>query len=336
MKKRVFMAAALAFLALAGGAWGKSHSGRITMAFDLSAHEQGHEAMLWIPYPASNPQQVITNINVEGDYAHAGVYTDRKFQTQMLAVRWDKDMKSRKVVLSFDVERQEVIRRDFPAKETAWDPADYAMYLAPTSLGPTDGRVKALADKITAGQSTVRGKAKAIYDWICETMYRDPETRGCGSGNVCALLEQPGGKCADIHSVYVSLARAAGVPSREVFGIRQGKKAVQDITTWQHCWAEFYLPGYGWVPVDPGDVRKMMLKEDLKLSDRKTAAYLAYFWGGIDPYRVKLASGRDVTLNPPQQGKPVNYLMYPFAQIGGKTLDWLDPKTFTYTITYRQ
>jgi len=134
----------------------------------------------------------------------------------------------------------------------------------------------------------------------------------------------------------VSLARAAGVPSREIFGIRQGKKPVQDITTWQHCWAEFYLPGYGWVPVDPGDVRKMMLKQDLKLSDPKTDEYRAYFWGGIDPYRVKLSIGRDLTLNPPQKGKAVNYLMYPFAQIGGTTLDWLDPKTYKYTITYHQ
>jgi len=336
MNKLVNTMTVLILLAVTTEAWATSRSGRITMEFDLSFHGKGKEAFLWVPYPTSDDSQVITKVNVEGNYAHAGVYTDRKYQTPMLAVRWDKKQENRKVTFSFDVERQDAIRRDFPAKETFWDPADYATYLAPTSLGPTDGKTKQLADKITAGQTTVKGKAKAIYDWVCENMYRDPETRGCGAGDVCSLLEKPGGKCADIHSVFVSLARAAGVPSREVFGIRQGKEPVQDITTWQHCWAEFYLPGYGWVPVDPGDVRKMMLKENLKLADAKTAEYWSYFWGGIDPYRVKLSTGRDLTLNPPQKGGEVNYLMYPFAQIGGETLDWLDPQSFKYTITYRQ
>ena len=64
-----------------------------------------------------------------------------------------------------------------------------------------------------------------IYDWTCENTYRDPKTRGCGAGDVCALLKNPGGKCADIHSVFVALARAAGVPAREVFGIRWGKNS---------------------------------------------------------------------------------------------------------------
>jgi len=228
------------------------------------------------------------------------------------------------------------VRRDFPEKEAAWDPADYALYLEPTKLGPITGQVKELSDKITAGQTTVLGKAKAIYDWVCENMYRDPNTRGCGPGDVCALLQKPGGKCADIHSVYVSLCRAAGVPAREVFGIRMGKKSPEDITQWQHCWAEFYLPGYGWVPVDPADVRKMMLKQKLTLDDQKTKEYRQYFWGAWDQYRVKFSVGRDLTLNPPQHGETVNYLMYPYAQIGTETLDWLDPTTFKYTITYRQ
>lgn len=325
-----------AFVALPYGAFAKSHSGTITMEFDLSAHQMGAEALLWIPYPVSDERQLITNVKIQGDYTEAAVYTDRKFHTPMLFARWDKRTKTRKLTFSFQVDRQEVIRRDFPPWEARWETADYAKYLEPTSHGPIDGEVKKLADQITAGQGTVLGKARAIYDWICENMYRDPKARGCGVGDVRSLLLKPGGKCADISSVFVSLARAAGIPSREIFGIRQGKKPVQDITTWQHCWAEFYLPGYGWVPVDPGDVRKMMLKENLKVSDAKTAEYRAYFWGGIDPYRVKLGIGRDLSLNPPQAEQSVNYLMYPFAQVAGKTLDWLDPKTFKYKITYRQ
>ncbi len=223
------------------------------MTVDLSAH--GHEkvARIWIPYPITNANQAISNISVTGTYASSGVYTDREFQTPMLYARWDAGTRDRKLTLSFDVERKELIRRDFPRVEAAWDPVDYAAYLAPTRLGPIDGEIKVLAEKITAGETTVLGKAKAIY---------------------------------------------------------------------------------GWVPVDPADVTKMMFKEGLTLDDPKTEYYRDYFWGGVDPYRIKLGEGRDLVLNPVHAGEAVNYLMYPFAQISTKTLDWLAPETFTYQIMY--
>ncbi len=312
----------------------KTHSGTVTIAVDLTARESGKEAELWLPYPVSDRDQTITDVRISGDFSRSAVYTDNANSTPMLYAKWDSGAKSRKLTFSFKAERKEVVRRDFPKKEAAWDPADYQEYLQGTSRAPLNGEVMKLAKKITAGKKTVLEKAKAIYDWTCDNTYRDPKTRGCGEGNVCTLLLNPGGKCADIHSVFVALARAAGVPSREVFGIRLGKNDTDDITTWQHCWAEFYLPGYGWVPVDAADVRKAMLKENLSLKDAKTKEYREYYWGGIDPYRVKLSTGRDLILNPRQPGEPVNYLMYPFARVGAKTLDWLDPATFTYTITY--
>lgn len=312
----------------------KSRSGVITLSIDLSSHSAAGETELWIPYPVSDKDQNISNVRINGNYVASAVYTDKANGTPMLYARWERGAPNRTLNFSFKAERDEVIRRDFPTKEAAWNPADYSQYLGSTNFGPIDGEVLLLAAKITAGRKTVLEKARAIYDWTCENTYRDPDTRGCGLGDVNTLLFKRGGKCADIHSVFVSLARAAGVPAREIFGIRMGKKDREDITTWQHCWAEFYLPGYGWVPVDPADVRKAMLTENLKLEDAKTAEYRAYFWGGIDPYRVRLSMGRDLTLNPPQPGEPVNYLMYPFARVGDKILDWLDPASFKYSITF--
>jgi transglutaminase-like putative cysteine protease len=329
-----FSAFMLLMVGSSGTVLAKSHSGTISMTVDLSGHGTRDDAELWIPYPVSDQEQSITDVKISGDYSASAVYTDSAFSTPMLYARWAKGSESRKLSFSFKAERKEVIRRDFPVKEAAWDPADYARYLAPTKFAPIDGDIRLQAMKITEGKKTVLEKAKAIYDWTCENTWRDPKTRGCGTGDVCSLLKNPGGKCADIHSVFVALARAAGVPAREVFGIRMGKKDREDISTWQHCWAEFYLPGYGWVPVDAADVRKAMLTENLKLEDARTAELRAYFWGGIDPYRVKLSVGRDLILNPPQPGAPVNYLMYPFARVGGEIVDWLDPATFKYSIIY--
>lgn len=336
MKKLVAVAALLALVCAAPSAWAKSRSGIVTVDVDFTTQEGGKEARLWLPYPVSDTDQSITDVRVSGDYAESGVYTDRANGTPMLYARWANDAKSRKLTFSFAAERQEVVRRDFPAKEAAWDPADYRQYLAPTSLGPVDGEVRKLAERITRGKTTVLARAKAIYDWTCENTYRDPNTKGCGTGDVCQLLQKPGGKCTDISSLFITLCRAAGVPAREIFGIRLGKKASEEITTWQHCWAEFYLPGYGWVPADPADVRKAMLVEKLELKDARTKEYRDYFWGGIDPYRIRIAVGRDLVLSPPQAGPPLNTFGYPYAEIGGRPLDFYDSKGFRYTITYRE
>jgi len=333
MRKHLTFIFLLILSVLSTGVLAQAASGIIEMNFDLSQHAADKEVKLWIPYPVSSAYQDITGIRVSGDFAQSAVYTDKKYQTPMLYAEWPAGMAERHLLFSFKAARQEVVRRNFPKHEAAWDPADYAMWLTPTSLGPIDGAVKELADSIVKEKTSVLARAKAIYDWICENMYRDPATIGCGPGNVCLLLQKPGGKCTDIHSVFVALCRAAGVPAREIFGIRLGKNDVQEITQWQHCWAEFFLPGYGWVPVDPADVRKLMLKRNLDIDSPETSELRRYFWGAWDAYRVKLASGRDLLLNPPQSGLPLNTFGYPYAEVDGKPLDFYDPSSFKYSFT---
>jgi transglutaminase-like putative cysteine protease len=336
MRKVVIAIAALCCL-IAGSAWGAGQrAGIVTLDVDLSAQAAGAEAKLWVPYPTSDRNQTVSDIKVTGDFASSGVYTDLTHGTPMLYAEWPRNAVSRKLAFSFRVVRKEIAQRDLPTTEAAWNRTDYAEYLQPSSRGPLDGEVKKLADRITKGKTTNLQKAKAVYDWTVENMYRDPNTRGCGLGDVCELLRKPGGKCTDISSVFIALCRAAGVPAREVFSIRLGKKAEEDITSYQHCWAEFFVPGYGWVTADPADVRKAMLVEKLELGDPKTREYRSYFWGGIDAYRVVLAKGRDLQLNPPQSGAPLNTFGYPYAEIDGKPLDFYEPKGFVYRYTFKE
>ncbi len=334
MKKLLISLVAIALLS-AVPTWAGNRGGAVTMEFDLSGQPAGEKVQLWIPYPVSNQDQVISKISLAGDYAESGVYTVPANGTPLLYAEWPQGSKSRKLTLAFEVIRDELRRADLPTEESAWSQDDYTEYLAPTSIGPTDGAVKELAEKIISGKSTVLERARAIYDWTVENMYRDPDTRGCGTGDVCYLLIRPGGKCTDISSVFVALCRAAGVPARETFGLRLGKKPEQDITSWQHCWAEFFLPGYGWVPADPADVLKAMLVEKLKLDSPRVAELRDYYWGGVDAYRFQLASGRDLLLNPPQAGKPLNTFGYPYAEVGGKPLDFYDPQTFVYQFSFK-
>ena len=334
--KRILLLLAFSLFVGNPSAWAENRSGSITMQFDLSAHPKNAAVRLWIPYPVSDRNQTVGNIQWSGNFSSAAVYTDKINKTPALYVEWPKGTESRKLDLSFNVDREEILRGTLPAVEPAWNVADYAEYLAPTSLGPIDGAVKELATAIIKGKTTTLEKAKAIYDWTVENMYRDPATVGCGTGDVCALLLNPGGKCTDISSMYVALCRATGVPAREIFGLRLGKKAQQDISTWQHCWAEVFIPGAGWIPADPADVRKAMLVENLELDSDKVRELRDYFWGGIDAYRFKLAVGRDVVLNPVQAGPALNTFGYPYAEVDGKALDFYDPKSFSYTFTFQE
>jgi hypothetical protein len=79
-----------------------------------------------------------------------------------------------------------------------------------------------------------------------------------------------------------------------------------------------------------------MLVEKLELDNPKTAEYRNYFWGGIDSYRVVIAKGRDVVLNPPQAGPPLNTFGYPYAEVGGKVLDFYNPKDFGYKYQFKE
>lgn len=335
--KRSLLVSLAVLLIVTGTAWGAAvRSGTVTLEVDLTSQPQGKEARVWVPYPLSDANQQIGDIKISGDFASSGVYADRTSGTPILYAQWPKEAVSRKLTFSFRVERQEISQRCLPLSEPKWNPGDYAAYLQPTGLAPIDGEIKSLADRITRGKTTNLERARGIYDWTVENMYRDPATKGCGQGDVCQLLKKPGGKCTDISSVFIALCRAAGVPAREVFSIRLGKKPVEDITTYQHCWAEFFVPGYGWVTADPADVRKAMLVEKLELDNPKTHEYRAFFWGGIDPYRVVLSRGRDLRLEPPQSGAPLNTFGYPYAEVGGRPLDFYNPKGFSYRYTYSE
>jgi transglutaminase-like putative cysteine protease len=211
---------------------------------------------------------------------------------------------------------------------------------------PTDGIVKTTAAEVTRGAKTDLEKARAIYEWIVDNTFRNPKTRGCGVGNIRFMLESGdlGGKCADLNALYVGLARAAGLAARDVYGIRVAKSELgykslgtssENITKAQHCRAEVYIEGYGWVPVDPADVRKVALEEppgNRPLDDGMVKQARARLFGSWEMNWMAYNFAHDVTL-PGSAGAPAGFLMYPQAETGSGRIDSLDPDNFKYEIT---
>jgi transglutaminase-like putative cysteine protease len=224
-----------------------------------------------------------------------------------------------------------------------------ALFTKATAFIPTDGIVKQTSDRIVAGAKSDLGKARALYDWLVANTERIAATRGCGSGDIKAMLaaEKLGGKCADINGLFVGLARAAGLPARDLYGIRVapsrfGYKSLgagsTDVTKAQHCRADVWLEGIGWTPMDAADVRKVMLEEpptQLSADEPKVVAAREALIGACEGNWVAFNCGHDVAL-PGASGGPVGFLMYPEGEVGGVRLDCLDPAAFRYRIEARE
>jgi transglutaminase-like putative cysteine protease len=227
--------------------------------------------------------------------------------------------------------------------------AELEYFLRPSPYVPIDGIVKQTAEKATKGATTDSEKARAIYDWIVENTFRDPKVRGCGRGDIRFMLESGdlGGKCADLNALYVGLARAARLPARDVYGLRIARSelgykslgvAADKVSKAQHCRAEVYLHQYGWVPVDPADVRKVVLEEppgNLKLDDEMVSKTRSRLFGSWEMNWMAYNYAHDVAL-PGASGPPLVYFMYPQAETAEGRVDPLDPDNFKYEITVKE
>jgi transglutaminase-like putative cysteine protease len=303
------------------------------------------ETRVWIPLPLSQDTDYFRTLGHEvlGNYERAQVVVEPGYRSALAVAMF----KPTETSPAMDVVTRFMTReRNVPLDRGAGMAAtrdELTLALRPTALLPTDGIVRRTAHEITRGVRGDVAQARAIYDWIVERTQRNPKTRGCGLGDIKTMLETGNlsGKCADLNALFVGLCRAAGIPARDVYGIRvsdspRGYKSMGrsgDITRAQHCRAEFYAQGIGWVPVDPADVRKVVLEErpDLTLQDPLVASMGGFLFGNWEGNWLAYNYAHDLVL-PGSQGDPLPFLMYPQAETGGRRLDALDPDSFRYRI----
>jgi len=312
-------------------------SGTVTTTIDMTAYDEGAIVRVWVPVATDGDYQTITAEAIEAESAATAEMTVDAQGNRMAYIEWaaDAEAASRIATVSFHAERTEALRPEIV--EEGEVPADIAAeYLGSSSMVRVDDpEVVALAEEITAGEDTYEGKARAVYDWVYENMNRNNSVVGCGDGDVCRLISPDVlmGKCTDINSVFVALCRASGVPAREMFGIRMNDS---DITKNQHCWCEFYVPGAGWIPADPADVLKAVLNDELDKDSQEALDMKEYYWGQWDEKRVEYSHGRDLTLEPAQDGAPLNDFGYPYAEVDGEAIDFYTPDAFVYTVTFEE
>src|SRR5262245_27223990 len=301
----------------------------------------------WIPLPAVNEAEWTRPLGNEWTTkGHASLVREPKYGAQFLHVEFaEVDTAPVVEVISKFQTRDRAADLARPRLAQPLSEADRKLYTSPTALIPTDGIVKETADKIVAGASSDLDQARAIYEWVVDNTFRDAKVRGCGIGDIAAMLRggNLGGKCADIKALSVGLGRAAGLPARDVYGIRVvpsqfGYRSLgansENVTKAQHCRAEVYIRSFGWVPVDPADVRKVALEEppaNLPILDPKVVAARKTLFGAWEMNWLAYNVAHDIAL-PGARGPMLEFLMYPQAETAAGRLDCLDPDTFKYTM----
>jgi len=304
---------------------------------------------VWVPTPLAveTPYQKPLGDSCKAEDGQVVFQTDAKYGAGIVSAEWPAGRRPLLTLSSRFATRDVAVDLAGPGRAAAESAAALQKYLEPTELLPTDGIVRETADGIVKGTRTDVDKARAIYEWIVDNTFRDPKTRGCGLGDIKFMLESKNlsGKCADLNALFVGLARAAGIPARDVYGIRVADSALGykslgksgDITKAQHCRAECYLGGYGWVPVDPADVRKVVLEEGggKPLQDPMVVAARRRLFGSWEMNWLAYNTAHDLLLPGASRGK-VPFFMYPQGETAEGRLDCLDPEHFKYQFSARE
>lgn len=322
-------------------------------SYVLTTHVEptGGANKAWIPLPTFEAAdwQRPGNVTWKGNARVAERYRDPKYGAEMLRVEWPADQQSPVIEVTAQVQAQN--RSVVPGKGNAapLSDAERRLYLTPTDLLPTDGIVRETAEGIVRGKQGDVAKARAIYDWVVENTFRNAKTLGCGVGDITTMIKTGNlnGKCADLNALYVGLARSVGLPARDVYGLRVvpsefGFKALgagsEVVSKAQHCRAEVWLTGSGWTPVDPADVRKVVLEEpptNLAMTDPKVVAARRALFGSWEGNWLAYNVAHDLKL-PGSREPAIAFLMYPQAESKSGFLDSLAPDKFKYRITARQ
>ncbi len=300
---------------------------RFTYNFTVKDIPSGAKRVrVWIPLPRTDQHQTVrvlavkapvkTRMMQEPEYGNRMIYAEIENPAALNSAAGKAEF-----TLEYKITRREYSRGDYAQLErTDQKPtvvsASMSRLIAPDSLIPTDGKIKELAVEVTGSQSGAVAKAKAAYDYLFTNMRYDKTGSGWGRGDAVWACDSKRGNCTDFHSPFIGMLRADGIPARFDIGFPLPENKDKGDIAGYHCWAEFYAPKTGWIPVDISEAWKAKEKGN-------------YFFGSVNANRVQLSTGRDITLSPKQDGPALNYFVYPYVEVDGKPYDKLD-KRFSF------
>jgi len=264
--------------------------------YEIELPELTEPAKMWIPVPQSDRFQEIKITSMLTPGKREMIEENENGNTILYLQLLPED--SRQIVrLNYTVNRYE--------KSAYADPnSDLLKYLRASSLLPVGDRFSTIAQEVIEEKSadTQLTKARALYDYIIDNMrYAKEGVYGTGDANYAC--DSKSGNCTEFHSLFISLARSAGIPARFAVGAAIPSERNEGKVDGYHCWAEFFAEGKWW-PVD--------ISEGNKYTPLAT-----YYFGHHPANRIELSRGRDLTPQPTPKSGPINFLAYPVLEIDG-------------------
>ena len=271
--------------------------------YDVTLPEIKEAARIWVPMPQTDRFQTVKLLRIDTPVEPQQL-RDKQYDNSVLFLALSPEHSGKTMKLVYEVERLEKM----PYEESA----SPSRYLNPSLLMPVGDRFQILADSIIGSKRT-EGKimqARALYDYVIDNM-RYMKSGTYGTGDAVYACDALSGNCTEFHSLFISLARSAGIPSRFAVGASIPSDRDEGGIDGYHCWAEFYAEGKWW-PVDISEANKY-------------TALATYYFGRHPANRIEFSKGRDLLLEPGPSSGPINFLAYPVMEIGNSPAF---PKTF--------
>jgi len=268
--------------------------------------DEFRELEIWVPIPQSNFYQEISALSINTDLLYS-IQTDPEYGNKILYARVHAGENDPiRLELKFTVHRKQysvwdAVQKDFSRS----DENSLNRFLQPDVLVPIDGIIAETAQEVVKPGMSDLEKARVLYDYVVGTMKYDKSGEGWGRGDAVYACDVRKGNCTDFHSLFIGMARSVGIPARFVSGFSVPDEETEGQINGYHCWAEFYLTDYGWVPIDAS--------EAFKFPDRKD-----FLFGGLDLNRVEFTTGRDISMLPTHLDQKFNYLIYPYVMVDGE------------------
>ena len=280
-----------------------------------------HQLKLWAPVPHDDLWQQIEGLTISSPYKYTITAARNGNRMLHLEVNAPKE-RTFSLDLQFQASRKEHVQfRLLNGSRLTSGESEQALkpYLRPDRLVPINEQIRSWAQEVVnqAHAHTDLDMARVIYNHVISTVKYDKSGEGWGRGDIYYACEKRRGNCTDFHAMFIGYCRALGIPARFAIGFPLPARRGTGIIAGYHCWAEFYAKGIGWVPVDASEAQKNPAKRE-------------YFFGAHDENRIELSKGRDLLLVPRQHGEPLNYFVYPYAEIDGKAFAGVE-----HNVTYQ-
>jgi len=272
----------------------------------------GSRLLVWLPVPQTTSHQQASRLRQDVPVEPQQT-TESKYGNQMLHFELEpSSAKPLTFQVTWQITRNEVRGLDHSDPDARLDDAKRKIFLSANAKVPIDGKPLTLIDSSKLSRDNPIKLGRSLYERVDDHMRYDKSQPGYGNGDVLWACDSGFGNCTDFHSLFISLARGQDLPARFEIGFPLPPTRGEGTIGGYHCWAQFHVDGHGWVPTDISEADK---HPELK----------NYYYGNLTEDRVQLTVGRDITLEPAQQGEPLNYFIYPHIEVDGKS--WPVEKT---------